>query len=154
ERIIALDAFQQSGKAPLLVAVHEHFGVAVIRAESMTARHELGPQPAMVVDFAVEGDDDGAILVLHGLRGCCSQIDNREPAMTEGDLAVAGEPAVAAIRSAMSHYGGHAFDQGTIDHAATVRQQTRYSAHSESVSSFTGRFMHPDAATAGHCAPW
>src|SRR5207245_1428893 len=52
----------EEGSPPLLVAVHEHLGVAV-RAEAMAGALELTPQLPVVVDLAVLDDGDAAVLV-------------------------------------------------------------------------------------------
>src|SRR5262245_65904187 len=55
----ALDA----GFAPLFPRVDDHLGVA-LRAEHVTARHERRDERLLVVDLAVEDDDDARILVV------------------------------------------------------------------------------------------
>ena len=51
---------------PLLVSVDDDFGIGG-RIETMPRRFELAPELAIVVDFAVEDDPHGAILVVDRL---------------------------------------------------------------------------------------
>ena len=59
----------------------DRFGVAV-RAEAVAARFEVGPQLAVVVDFAVEGDPDRLVFVRQRLP-TGGEVDNRQPAKTQ-----------------------------------------------------------------------
>ena len=52
---------------PLLVRMHDDFRIR-LRTEAMTALLERTPEFAIVVDLAVEGDPDVAILVREWLR--------------------------------------------------------------------------------------
>ena len=52
--------------APLFISVDDDFSIRV-RAELMSGGDELGPKFLEVVDFTVEGDPDGLILIAHGL---------------------------------------------------------------------------------------
>src|SRR4051794_7510990 len=62
----------------------------------------------VIVDFAIEDDDDGSVLVLHRLRGRLRQIDDLEPAMQERHLRI-DEPTLR-IGPPMAERGRHAFE--------------------------------------------
>ena len=73
-------------RAPLLVAVREHFGVAA-GAKDVPGTPEVVPQLAVVVDLAVLDDDDRAVLVRDRLVAA-RQVDDREPAGGDADALV------------------------------------------------------------------
>src|SRR6185503_8838243 len=68
EREHAVEAERQLG-APLFVAMDEDFRIGVIRLEAMTAVFQQSPQFYVVVDFAVEDDADGLVLIPRRLCG-------------------------------------------------------------------------------------
>ncbi len=80
EREHAVEPFD-APRPVLLVGVHDDFGVAR-RPEAMTARDEPLPQHVVVVDFAVEDDPAGSVLVRHRLRTALA-IDDRQPRVAE-----------------------------------------------------------------------
>src|SRR5262245_21998809 len=69
---------------------------------------QSGPQRAIVVDLAVESNDQPAVCSLHRLRAARRQIDNRETAMPEADAAIGGVPLTTTVRTARSHVVAHA----------------------------------------------
>ena len=73
-------------RAPLLVPVHEHLGVAP-RGEPVARALELAAQLQVVVDLAVLHDDDGAVLVGDRLVAA-GQVDDRKPPCGEPDAAL------------------------------------------------------------------
>ena len=103
--------------APLFVAVDQHLGVA-LAAEEMALGDQLGAEIEVIVDFAIEGDVNGAVLVAHRLRAEGREVDDREPPMPERDRAV-GEEA-AAVGAAMSDHGGHPAQQLAVGGAREV----------------------------------
>ena len=70
-----------NGCAVFLVAVQDDLGVAV-GLKDMALGLQLGAQVHKVEDLAVENDDDGAVLVIHGLLAG-GQVDDAQPAETE-----------------------------------------------------------------------
>ena len=83
--------------------------------EPVARRLELGPQPQEVVDLAVEGDDDGAVLVLHRL-GALGDVDDRQSPVPEGHLPVTSGPypRPLAVRAAVRNAAEHAAERGGI----------------------------------------
>jgi len=71
----------------------------------------------MVIDFAIEGDDYGAVFVAHRLRRCGGKIDNRETTVPKTDLAIGRYPGISAVRPAMDHGVPHAIKNSSIDRA-------------------------------------
>ena len=73
--------------APQAVGLQHHLGVAV-GEEAQPRGFELAPQLAVVVDAAVEDDRQPELGVDHRLRAALGEVDDPQPAMTEGDGAV------------------------------------------------------------------
>ena len=96
---------------PLLVTVHDHFGVAVGR-ETMAAFFQLGPQGAIVIDLAVVHDLDRAVFIPDRLIAA-RHVDDRQPPHRQPQAAVDEEP--VAVRAAMNKGRVHALQQGTFD---------------------------------------
>ena len=93
EGVHAADPPQQPLEAPLFIAVQEHLGVGA-GAEAVSRRFQGGAEIGEVVDFPVEGDDDQAIFVLHGLMTGRREVDDGEPAMPQGESRPALQPGV------------------------------------------------------------
>ena len=70
-----------------LVQVQQDFGVGS-GAEDVALGFELFAQFAVVVDFAVEGDDELAVGAVHGLRAALGEVDDGQAAVAQGDAAV------------------------------------------------------------------
>src|SRR5262249_9189330 len=70
--------------AQLSIEVQQDLGIR-IAPECVALRLQSGPQRAIVVDLAVESNDQPAIRSLHWLGAARRQIDNREAAMLEAD---------------------------------------------------------------------
>ena len=90
--------------APLLVTVDQDFGVAA-GAEDVAPGDQLLAQPEVVVDLAVEGDGDGAVLVLHRLRAGLREVDDRQPPVPQRRRTfdeVAG-PVRTPVRNGVGH---------------------------------------------------
>ncbi|HMJ54924.1 MAG TPA: hypothetical protein VK540_22765, partial [Polyangiaceae bacterium] len=85
--------------APCPVSLDDDFSVGT-GPKGVAARLELAAELMVIVDLAIERDDDLPIVASHGLRPGFRQIQNREAAMTE-------KPAVtpyhaAPVRTAVS----------------------------------------------------
>ena len=74
------------GSAVFLVAVEQHLGVGV-GLEDMALLEQLLPQLPVVVDFAVEGENLGAVFVENGLAAA-GEVDYGQPPETHGDALV------------------------------------------------------------------
>jgi hypothetical protein len=97
----------QHGRAFGLVQVQQYLRVG-FAAEDVALRFELAAQFAVVVDFAVEGDDELAVCALHRLCAALGEVDDGQAAVAEGDAAVVGEPFAMAVWAA----GGHVVADG------------------------------------------
>ena len=73
--------FSKHGVAVLFVQMHEDFGVA-LRAKNMACGEEVAAEFEVVVDFAVEDDADGFVLVPDGLPAAF-EINDAEPPHAE-----------------------------------------------------------------------
>jgi hypothetical protein len=71
-------------------------------------RFKLAAQFAVVVDLAVEGDDELAVGTVHGLRAALGEVDDGQAAVAEGDSSIIGEPFAMAVGPA----GGHVVADG------------------------------------------
>ncbi len=80
---------RHAGRALLLVEVDDRLGVGA-RAVRVALGLELGAQRLVVVDLAVVGDPDGAVLVGHRLVAGGRQVDDRQPPVAESDRRAAG----------------------------------------------------------------
>ena len=97
----------QHGRAFGLVQVQQDFGVG-FGAEDVALRFELAAQFAVVVDLAVEGDDELAVGAVHRLRAALGEVDDGQAAVAQGDSSVIGEPFALAVGAA----GGHVVADG------------------------------------------
>jgi hypothetical protein len=87
----------------LFIKVNDGLGVT-IRGVTMTAGLQLLPQSRVVVDFTIEDDPDGAILIADGLMSS-GQIDDAETAHAEPNATLGVNPIV--IGTAMHHRVAH-----------------------------------------------
>ena len=90
-------------RAELLIEMNNRFGVA-LSAERVSPPFELPAQIAVVVDFSVKDDPDGAVLVGDRLLPTC-EVDDAQPPHAEGHAVPEVHPLV--VRSAMDHRGAH-----------------------------------------------
>ena len=112
--------------APLLPGVQNGLGVRA-GAIAMAELLQLGAHRLVIVDLAVEADDDGAALIGHRLMAA-SQIDDRQPAMAEGEMRL--EMEAVPVRPAMRHGIGHpANPPGIRDPRIQRMKQAGYAAH-------------------------
>ncbi len=124
ERELAVEALQHP-LAPLLVGVHQHFGIAP-GAEQMPASLQLPAQHEVVEDLAVVDDEDAPVLVRHGLRPA-RQVDHAQSNVGEADPLIHVQPETvgAAVSDDARHplqdlggdaYGASASDPGDAAH--------------------------------------
>ena len=94
--------------------MNDHLGVAA-RVEYVAERLQLRDQLLVVVDLAVEDDDDRAVLVVERLlaRG---EVDDRQSAVAKPDARLEVQP--LAVRTAMRLRVVHALQQRAIEVAA------------------------------------
>ena len=106
----------------VLVKVDDGLGVA-LRAEAMAGGLQPPPQIAVVVDFAVEDDLDRAVFVAHRLAAA-GQVDDRQPAMAQGDAGDAGQPRAEmeaaevesfVVRAAVTENRDHSPERGFVE---------------------------------------
>src|SRR6185312_10643876 len=77
--------------SPMRKALKQHLRVGAA-AQGDTRLPKLLSEVAIVVDFAVEGDDEAAVRRHHRLVARGADIDDREAAMTEGDAGIGIAP--------------------------------------------------------------
>ena len=95
----------------LFVGVEDDLGVAV-GCEAVPLGLEAGAEFLEVVDFAVEGDPDGLVLVGHGLPAAV-KVDDAQAPLAEPDLAV--DVDALSVRSAVGDVGTHSFQEDRLD---------------------------------------
>src|SRR3546814_1550612 len=88
--------------SPLGIGVEDLLGVAAVTAvvaceEASALGLQLPAQLAVVVDAAVEGDRQPHVGVDHRLRRGLGEVDDLQPAVPQGDLAVL--PEARAVRA-------------------------------------------------------
>ena len=123
--------FVQHRFALEFVKVKEDLGVA-LGNEAAAFGFELGTELAVVVDLAVEGDDEGAVVAEHRLGAGRGEIDNRKAAMAKADTTVLGEPIAGAVRTASGHGVADGGELGGADgFAGAVVKDGSDAAHSK-----------------------
>src|SRR5688572_11348497 len=85
----------------------------------------------MIIDLAIEGDDEPTALGKHRLPACIREVDDREPAMSKRDTGVGVTPGTISIRPAMPQTSRHAADRREIggSSSAPCLEYTGDSAH-------------------------
>src|SRR5215207_8843342 len=111
----------------------------------------------MIVDLAIEGDDEPTALGKHRLPACIRKVDDREPSMSERDPGVAVTPGTVSVRSAMAQTTCHATDRSKIGGSRSARclEYPGDSAHgSPSDARVRGRSAcRAEDQTEGKCEP-
>jgi hypothetical protein len=89
--------------APSLEAAQDALGVAA-GAEAMAERLERLAQRGVVVDLAVEGDDEAPVVALHRLVAA-GQVDDRQAAHAEAEVVLREDALVvrAAVHDGVAH---------------------------------------------------
>ena len=95
----------------------------------------------MVVDLAVERDDEATALGKHRLPPSIREIDDREPAMSERDAGVTIEPKAFGIGPAMAQTGGHLANRSQIAGSRRPRmlKYARNATHASGSNAGAGR---------------
>jgi hypothetical protein len=72
---------------------------------------EFVPQFGKIIDFSVENNHHRAIFIEHRLAAVFAQVDNREPAVAQGDLIGTVEAILirASVRQSFSHRANEVF---------------------------------------------
>jgi hypothetical protein len=112
--------------------MNDHLGIGVIGLPGVTTDClKFNSDLSVVVDLAIEGDPNAAILVAHGLAGRSGQIDDRESTMPQTDTAVLCDPRFTAIGSTMDHRVAHFGYVRRSDLEARIGEDKRtyYPAH-------------------------
>lgn len=111
----------QAVQSILLIGVENGFGVGR-GAEAVAFAAQLATQLAVVVDFAIEGDDELAVFAFHRLVAGRRRIEDAQAAMSEADFAVRIDPAV--IGPAIGHDRAHLLHQGAAANPYRARNTT------------------------------
>ena len=112
--------------AVLLVEVDDHLGVA-LRGERWPRALQLRAQLAVVVDLAVQDDDDRAVLVEDRLVAGL-EVDDAQALDAEARAPAMMEP--ARVRAAVLEPRAHAREQLRVDRLAVGADLSDDSAHS------------------------
>ena len=99
----------------------------------MTGGLQLAADVAVIVDFAIERDDEAPVGRMHGLRAAGTEIDDGEPTLAQCHAAFGLDPDFAGVRSAMPHR----LDHGLRDGAQGVSRRRRAPIH------HAGNAAHP-----------
>ena len=90
-------------RRPLLrIQLEQHLGIGM-RAGDDAVAVQLLAQLHMIVDFAVENDPVAGFRVVHRLRPCRAEIDDRQAPVCQPHALVVGNPQPRAIRPARDH---------------------------------------------------
>src|SRR5579864_2880903 len=108
-------------------------GVA-LGAEPVAAGDEAITKGFVVVDFTVEHDLHGAVLVRHGLAGVRGQVDDLQPAETEPGRSPQRDVLAEAVRAAVRQPIAHRRERVLAHGAAVESQFTANAAHGPGVS--------------------
>src|ERR1700691_2549074 len=73
------------------IEMQEHLGVGG-RAEAGAVRLEFGAELRIIVDLAIEYDDETAVFTGHWLGSTVGEVDDRKPSMPEGAMPVRTPP--------------------------------------------------------------
>ena len=73
---------------------------------------QIAPEVGVVVDFAVEYEHEPLVGRDHGLVAQLGEIEDREPAVSQGDAGLGIDPRAPIIGSAMGERVGHRGDAG------------------------------------------
>src|SRR5579859_1444527 len=109
--------------------MNDDFGIGM-GIEAVAAFLQFGTQFGKIVDFAVENNPDGFVLVEDRLMAA-SQIDDAEPTHSQSDAVFYKDSFV--VRTAMHDGLTHSVNSGVIHHIAGMRvNDSRYAAHERS----------------------
>ena len=117
----------ESGKHPLppfAPCVEQDFGIRVVCGENMSLGEEFTAEFAVVVNFAVENNGEGAISGNHRLRAT-GEIDDREAAMAQKNTGIRFFKITLRIRPAVRETAGHALQIRAVARA----EKSGYAAH-------------------------
>ena len=74
----------------------------------MAGLEQLFAEVLEVVDFTVEGEGDGAVLVEHGLMAGRAEVDDAEAIVDEGEAGGVVAVSAPVVRAAVGHHLGGA----------------------------------------------
>src|SRR5215467_13078684 len=95
----------------------------------MPVRDETRTQRLEVIDLAVEGDDDRAVLVRHRLVAERRHVDDGEPAEPEANASIVADEQTFGVGAAMFQTISHRNDRLSAYGRAVERQFTANAAH-------------------------
>ncbi len=107
-------------RAPRLPTVNDHFGVGA-RAKGVPQRLQLGNELLIVIDLAVEYDDDGLVLVVERLMSGGEIDDGQSPvAERHAGLEVLAEVVRPAMRLRVVHAPQEPRSGGRVPRVSTI----------------------------------
>lgn len=126
-------------EAVVRVQVQQHFRIRV-RSKSDSARFERSAQRGIVVDLAIEYNNQAAIIADHGLGRAVGQIENRKPAMRKTATTIRAPPRSRTIRPPGPHRFPSSQELGLF-RAASGRIMGEYAVQSAHESLPPGRSL-------------
>src|SRR6202050_2748015 len=84
------------------VEMQQHLRVGA-RAEAGAVRLEFGTELRIIVDLAIEYDDEAAVFTGHWLGRTVGEVDDRKPSMPESAMPVRAPPGTRPIWAACTH---------------------------------------------------
>ena len=112
--------------------MQQHFRVGG-RAEARAVGLEFRAQLRIVVDLAVEHDDEPAVVTHHRLRSSVGEIDDREPSMPQAATPVPAPPHARSIGASCTHRLSRLQKLGFLRRAGrrVIRKNAVYAAHAK-----------------------
>ncbi|MGY4296813.1 hypothetical protein ACVWXN_004908 [Bradyrhizobium sp. i1.4.4] len=123
--IAALESLLQ---APFLDQGQQDLRIT-IAGEALACALELLPQWLVVVDLAVERNDEAAVARKHWLPARIGEIDDGQPAMPERNAGVTIAPEPVRIRTAVAQASRHRPDRRQVGGSRSMRR-LKYSCNS------------------------
>ena len=121
---LAFEPLQAAVQAPVLDGRQQHLGV---RMAAPGRRRLLGLERIadieVVEDLAVEDDHIATTRRGHGLQPVVGRIDDRQPAMSEGDPRLGVVPQALTVRAAMQDGGAHGLDRAGLGQIRLGRRE-------------------------------
>src|SRR5262249_51542714 len=115
---------QRHAAPPLLVAMNQDLGVGMVAAEHVSVADQFGAQLGVIVDFPVEDDAYGCVLVPHRLRAG-GDVDHRQPPVAEKYTRVGRVIEAFTVGTAMRERSSHCLQVSK----RAVSHKSRDSAH-------------------------
>ena len=134
----------------LLIQMDEDFGVAP-GSQTMALAFQLPREGSESVDFPVERDPDGPVLIPERLPAA-ADVNDREAGIDEEDVLGGTDVVAAAVRAAVTQGSDHPAASG-LDLFPLERELTRDSAHLMSINADTSAMWTTQSLSDGALIP-